>query len=114
MKPKTKKILIIMAAIAIVAAIVYFAFIRKSKNSTAAIISRLNCDKDLKDGLTSMVQIINTSWDDASKQAIATKASANGRTLAQQTVIEALYALYDANQIDASTYQNVLAQILAA
>ncbi|MCR5040047.1 MAG: hypothetical protein K6A94_12030 [Bacteroidales bacterium] len=114
MKPTTKKILIIVAAVLVVAAIVYFVFIRKGgKNSTASIISKLDTTKDVKDALTSMVDIINTTWDDAHKQAISDKATANGRTLAQQTVIEADYALWSANQIDDATYNSILNQVLS-
>ncbi len=111
MKPKTKKTLIIVAAVLAVAVIVYLVFFRKAKGSTSAVIARLNCDATLKDALTSMVDNINTSWDEAHKNLIAEHATTYGRTVAQQTVAEALYALYDAGQIDAATYNSVLSQI---
>lgn len=111
MKPKTKKIVIIAAAVLVVALIVYMLFFR-GKKSTASIIRSLNCSNDLKDGLTSMVDLINTTWDEANKQRIAEKAAQTGRTVAQQTVIEALYGLYDAGKIDAETYNSVLTQLL--
>ena len=110
MKPKTKKI-IIAAALAVVAVIVWLVVRNRRKNNTSAIISRLSCEKDLKDALSTMVIYINTSWDEAHKQAIAEHAAAYGRTLAQQTVAEAAYALLDANQIDAATYNAIVAQI---
>jgi hypothetical protein len=110
MKPKTKKTIIIVAAVAAIAVIVWLVFFRKK--STSAIIAGLNCSKDLKDGLRSMVDLINTTWDDAHKQAISEKAAQNGRTLAQQTVITALYSLYDAEKIDEATYNSVLAQLI--
>lgn len=112
MKPKTKKILIIAIAVAIVAVIAWLVF-RKRSNSTAGIISKLDASKDLKDALSSMVDYIGNTWDDAHKKLIAQKATANNRTLAQQTVMEAAYALYDAKQIDDATYQGLLSQILA-
>lgn len=111
MKPKTKKFLIIAVAVALVAVILWLV-LRKRDSSASGIISKLDTTKDLKDALTSMVDIINNTWDTAHKQAIAEKAAATGRTLAQQTVIEAAYALYDANQIDAATYQALLNQLL--
>lgn len=111
MKPKTKKTLIIVAAVAIVAAIVYFAFFRKSKNSTAAIISGLNVDLGVKSLLSNMVSYINTGWDDEHKAQIAANAEAKGRTLAQQTVAEAAYALWESGQIDNATYSSIVAQL---
>lgn len=111
MKPKTKKTIIIMAAVAIVALIVWLVVRNRRKNNTAAIISHLSCEKDLKDALSSMVVYINTSWDEAHKQALAENATSSGRTLAQQTVVAAAYALYDAQQIDAATYNSIIAQI---
>ena len=114
MKPKTKKILIIAAAAVAVAVIVWLVFFRKgNKNNTASIIRGLNIDEAGKTALTAMVDYINTSWDDEHKQAIADKAASTGRTLAQQTVIEALYSLYDSGQINASDYNAVLAQLTA-
>ena len=110
MKPKTKKI-IIAAALAIVILIVWLVVRNRRKNNTSVIISRLSCEKDLKDALSAMVVYINTSWDEAHKQAIAEKAAATGHTQEQETVIAAAYALYDAKQIDAATYNSIIAQI---
>ena len=111
MKPRTKKILIIAAAVALVAVILWLV-LRKRDSSASGIISKLNADQSLKDSLSAMVSYINSSWSDAAKQQIADKAAATGRTLAQQTVIEAAYALYDSGQIDAATYQALFSQIL--
>ena len=110
MKPKTKKTLIIVAAVLIVAVILYFAF-RKNKNSTGSIISGLSTDQGTKALLASMVSYINSSWDDEHKAMIEQNAQAKGRTLAQQTVAEAAYALWDSGQIDAATYSSIIAQL---
>ncbi len=109
MKPKTKKILIIAVALAIVAVIAWLVF-RKRSNS-ATIISKLNADQSLKDKLTAMVSFINTGWSEDAKKQIAQKAAASNRSLAQQTVIEAAYALFDSQQIDATAYQAILNQL---
>lgn len=111
MKPKTKKILIIAVAVALVAVILWLV-LRKRDSSASGIISKLNADQTLKDALKSMVDVINNTWDEAHKQAIAEKAAATGRTLAQQTVIEAAYALWNSKQIDDATYQALLNQLL--
>lgn len=110
MKPKTKKILIIAVAVAIVAVIAWLVF-RKRNGNTATIISKLNADQSLKDKLTAMVSFINTGWSEDAKKQIAQKAAASNRSLAQQTVIEAAYALFDSQQIDATTYQTILNQL---
>lgn len=111
MKPKTKKI-IIAAALAIMILIVWLVVRNRRKNNTSVIISRLSCEKDMKDALNSMVAYINTAYDDAHKQAMSEKAASTGRSLAQQTVIEAAYALYEAQQIDSATYNSIIAQII--
>lgn len=111
MKPKTKKTLIIMLAVVAILVIVWLVVRKRRKNDPEAIISHLKCDKGVQDALRAMVSYIGTSWDDAHKQAIADHAADYGRTLAQQTVAEAAYALLDANQIDAATYNAIVAQI---
>ena len=110
MKPKTKKILIIAAAVVAIAVIVWL-MTRSRNKSTSAIISRLNVDSGVKGMLTSMVDYINTSWDEAHRQRIVDTASAKGITVAQQTVVEAAYALLDSNKIDQATYSSIIAQI---
>ncbi len=95
MKPKTKKTFIIVLAIAVVAAIIYFAFFRKK--SSASIIDKLDITADQKAALKAKVAEIevnaanNEGWTRAS---IENKAAQNGYTYAQWLVVEAAYALY--------------------
>lgn len=119
MKPKTKKTLIIIVAVAVVAAIVYFAFIR---NSSKNLIDRLNIDAGIKKLLRDKAEEVekyaaanpgDATSNDWSKQGLLNKAKSNGRTYEQQVVIEAAYNLYTLGHLDAAQYALVEAEINA-
>lgn len=86
MKPKTKKILIIMAAVAIVAAIVYFAFFRKK--GWEKEIEKLNISDANKDRLKIAVKQIlsDPSYIQSENEALA---ASSGLTYDQWLVLEA-------------------------
>ena len=105
MKPATKKTLIIMTAIAIVAAIVYFAFFRKAKAGTAeGYIDRLNVSNDIK-------KAIKSHLVEAARQDIAANAAANGINYEQALALTAAYFLVNDGTVDDATWQTWKAQI---
>ena len=107
MKPATKKTIIIIVAVAVVAAIVYFVFIRKGKTAKQ-IVNRMPLDEVTKQALLDRVGYIEASWD---KAAIEANAQAKGRTYQQQLVEEAAYSLYQGNTITYEQFAAIIAQI---
>lgn len=96
MKPKTKKTLIIVLAIAAVAAIVWLAFFRKGK-SASSIVDKLAVDDGVKSALKAKVAEIEANASGLSgwtRESIESKAAQNGYTYNQWLVVEAAYALY--------------------
>ena len=59
MKPATKKTIIIMAAIAIIAAIVYFVFFRKKEKEWEKILDKLDIDENVK----AQIRDVAKGWD---------------------------------------------------
>lgn len=116
MKPKTKKILIVVAAIVAVAIIVWLVSRKNSKNSTAAIINRLDADDSTKSMIKSRLAYIETyaatadatsAW---SREQFQKKAKERGVTYEQELVIEAIYSLVDSGSIDQATGLELIAQ----
>lgn len=107
MKPKTKKTIIIVAAIAVVVAIIYFAFFRKAKSGTAeGYIDRLD---------TSLAKrrVIKSYLEKAAlEQNIEANAAANGINYEQALALSAAYYLVPGT-IDDATWQAWKAQIIA-
>lgn len=119
MKPKTKKTIIIVLAVLIVAAIVYFAFFRKASKN---LIDKLTVSDGVKALLRKKVAEIEAyaaenpgdeNSNDWSKQGLQNKATANGRTYVQQLVIEAAYNLYTIGQLSASEYAQIESEVMA-
>lgn len=97
MKPNTKKAIIIVAAVAVVAAIVYFVFIRKNGSKASSLVDLLPITDDQKAAMKAKVAEIvanNANWSGWSKSEIERKAAENGYTYDQWVVVEAAYALY--------------------
>ena len=107
MKPKTKKIIIIAAAVIAVVAIAYFAFFRKAKTATQ-IINSLNIDATTKQALLDRLAYIESTWD---KTAIETNAVKKGRSYQQQLVAEAAYSLYSTNTLTYDQMTAIVAMI---
>lgn len=94
MKPKTKKTIIIVAAVLAVAIIVYFAFIRKT---AASIIDKLGLTAEQAAAMKGKVAEIEANAAGLSgwtKAEIKRKAAEQGYTYNQWLVVEAAYALY--------------------
>lgn len=95
MKPKTKKTLIIVAAVAIVAIILFFVI--RSRKSATSLVDKLAITDEQKTALKAKIAEIeanasgNPSW---TKEGLQASASRNGYSYAQWLVIEAAYALY--------------------
>ena len=95
MKPKTKKTLIIMLAIAAVATIVYFAFFRKK--GASSLVDKLAITDDQKAALKAKIAEIEANTGNVSgwtKAEIERKAAEQGYTYQQYLVVEAAYALW--------------------
>lgn len=108
MKPKTKKTLIIVAAVAVVAAIIYFAFFHKAKAGTAeGYIDRLNTTAANRRAIKGYLQ------KSALEQDIAANANANGINYEQALALTAAYYLVVDGTIDDATWQQWKAQIKA-
>ena len=108
MKPKTQKTLFIVATVAVVAAIIYFAFFRKAKAGTAeGYIDRLNTTAANRRAIKGYLQ------KSALEQDIAANASANGINYEQALALTAAYYLVVDGTIDDVTWQQWKAQIKA-
>ena len=105
MKPSTKKTVIIVLAVMAVAAIVYFAFLRKK--SAESIIKSLIIDDATKTALLNQLAIVKTMPEATIRQ----KAQEKGRTYEKQLVAEAAYQLAELQTIDANTYSSIIAQL---
>ena len=95
MKPKTKKSLIVMAAIAVIAAVIYF--VARKRQSPTSIIDKLAVTDAQKAALKAKVAEIEANAAGIStwtKDALQERAAANGYTYNQWVVVEAAYALY--------------------
>lgn len=108
MKPKSKKTIIIVLAIAIIATIIYFAFLRKAKAGTAeGYIDRLDVSRNIKNAIKSHIEQAKTSQD------INANAVANGMNYEQALALSAAYYLVNDGTVDDATWQGWKAQILA-
>lgn len=106
MKPATKKTIIIMAAIAIIAAIVYFVFFRKAKAGTAeGYIDRLNVSSDIKKAIKSYIEKAKA------EQNINTNAANSGINYEQALALSAAYYLVNNGTVDDATWQQWSTQI---
>lgn len=108
MKPKAKKIIIIAAAIAVVAAIAWLAFFRKAPEGTAeGYIDRLkDVDRATKRSIKSYLEKAKL------EQNIEANATANGVNYEQALALAAAYYLVPGT-IDDATWQAWKAQIKA-
>ena len=108
MKPKTKKTIIIVLAIAIIATIVYFAFFGKAKAGTAeGYIDRLDASRSIKKAIKSYLAKAKADQD------INANATANGCNYEQALALSAAYYLVNDKTVDDATWQMWKAQILA-
>lgn len=108
MKPKTKKILIIVAAIVAIVAVVYFAGFRKAPAGTAeGYIDRLDISKELKKSIKSYLEQAAIAQD------VTTNAAANGINYEQALALTAAYYLVQNGTVDDATWQSWKAQIKA-
>ena len=107
MKPQTKKTIIIVMAIAIVATIIYFAFFAKAKAGTPeGYIDRLNVDRATKKAIKSYLA-------EARTEDLAANMAANPGLNAEQVLaLTAAYHLVPGTVSDA-TWQDWKAQIAA-
>lgn len=108
MKPATKKTIIIIAAVAVVAAIAYYAFFRKAPEGTAeGYIDRLEgVDRGTKRSIKSYLEKAKLEQD------INALATANGTNYEQTLALTAAYYLVPST-IDDATWQQWKAQIKA-
>ena len=108
MKPKTKKTIIVMLAIAAVAVIVYFAFFRKAKAGTAeGYIDRLSAGNDIK-------KAIKSHLSQAAREDINANMALNpGLNYEQTLALTAAYFLVNDHTIDDATWQKWKAEIAA-
>lgn len=105
MKEKTKKTLIIVAAVLVVAAILYFMF-RGSKNTAKGMINRLNVSPSIKKAIISHLEQAKAEQD------INANAAANGCSYEQALALSAAYYLVDDGTVDDATWQNWKVEIL--
>ena len=108
MKPKTKKTVIVLLAVAVIAAIVYFAFFNKAKAGTAeGYIDRLNVGRNIK-------QAIKSHLTEALSQDMAANMAANpGLNYEQVLALSAAYCLVNNGTVDDATWQQWKAEIAA-
>lgn len=108
MKPKTKKTIIVMLAIAAVAVIVYFAFFRKAKAGTAeGYIDRLSAGNDIK-------KAIKSHLSQAALEDMTTNMANNpGLNYEQTLALTAAYFLVNDHTVDDATWQQWKAEIAA-
>ena len=108
MKPKAKKTIIVMLAIAAVAVIAYFAFFNKAKAGTAeGYIDRLSISRDMK-------RAIKSHLSQAALEDMTTNMAANpGLNYEQTLALTAAYYLVNDHTIDDATWQQWKAQVMA-
>ena len=107
MKPKSKKTFFIVAALAIVAVIIYFAFFNKAKAGTAeGYIDRLDASRDIKKAIKGHLLQAQAEQD------INANAEKNGLNYEQALALTAAYYLVPGTVNDA-TWQQWAAQIKA-
>ena len=108
MKPKTKRILIIVAAALAIAAIIYFAFFRKAEEGTAeGYIDRLDINQSLKSAIKANLKAAEAAED------IQANADRNGCNYQQALALTAAYWLVSAGTITEETWWQWKEQILA-
>lgn len=116
MKPKTKKILIIVAAIVAVAVIVWLVARKNVKTTTASIINRLNADDEIKSMIKARLAYIenyaatadaSAAW---SRENLQLKAQERGITYEQELVVEAIYSLMESGTLDSAQGSALIAQ----
>lgn len=108
MKPKSKKTIIIVLAVATVAVIAYFAFFNKAKAGTAeGYIDRLNVSNATKKAIKGYL------GKAAAEQDINANATASGVNYEQALALTAAYYLVKDNTVDDATWQQWEAQIKA-
>ena len=117
MKPKTKKILIIVAAVLIVGFIVWLVARKSGKGTTSSIIARLNADDNIKSMIKARVAYIESyaatadataAWSVENLQKLAQERHI---TYQQELVWEAIYSLVDSGSIEATAGAALIAQI---
>lgn len=103
MKPKTKKILIITAAVVVIAAILWFAM-RGSKKTAVGIINRLNASASIKKAIKSHLAQAQAEQD------INANAANAGMTYEQALALTAAYYLVP-DTVSETTWQEWAAQV---
>lgn len=106
MKPKTKKTLIIVAAVAIVAIILYVVFHKAPKGTAEGYIDRLSTSRANKKAIKSYIEQAKASQD------INANATANGINYEQALALTAAYYLVPGT-VDDATWQQWKAEIIA-
>ena len=107
MKHTTKKTIIIIAAVAIIAAIIYFAFFGKAKAGTAeGYIDRLSTSRANKRAIKSYIAKAKADQD------INANAANNGINYEQALALSAAYYLVTDGTVDDATWQGWKAEIV--
>ena len=107
MKPKTKKIIIIAAAVLAVAVILCLVF-RGSKKTAKGMINRLNVSSDIKKEIISHIEDAKLTQD------IEANAKANDCTYEQALALSAAYYLVDSYPgVTDATWQQWKSEILS-
>lgn len=106
MKAKTKKILIIAAAVLAVAVILWLV-LRGSKNTAEGIINRLDASRDIKKAIKGYLA------QAASEQDVNDNAAANGINYEQALVLTAAYYLVTDGTVSDTMWQQWKAQVKA-
>lgn len=106
MSSKTKKTLIIMAAVVAVAVILWLV-IRGSKNTAEGIINRLNAPRSVKQAIKSYLAQAKAEQD------INVNAANNGMNYQQALALTAAYYLVTNGTVSDATWQQWKAQVLA-
>lgn len=115
MKPKTKKFIIIAAAVLAVAFVLWLVF---RKRGVKSLIARLGLSTDLAAQMESKVAEVEayaglhpTGADGWSRESINAKAVSLGVTYEQMVLIEAAYNLYTLNAMSWSEYSTIETRI---
>lgn len=108
MKPRTKKILIITAAVVVIAVVIYLIVNRKAEKGTAeGYIDRLNTTRSIKSSIKGYLTKAQTEQD------IAAYAASAGINYEQALALTAAYYLVNDGTVDDATWQDWKAQIKA-
>lgn len=102
----TKKILIIAAAVAVIAAILWFT-LRGSKKTAKGMINRLNTSSDIKKQIKGYLAQAQLEQD------INANAQVNNCNYEQALALSAAYYLVNNGTVEDATWQQWKAQILA-